>query len=115
VNVSAHWMEVAIPLGPTRPGHGLKRGEHGRVAGLRTASIAMIRVNFFYPCLSDSFFRMDLVRLTQGILTGAVLRRDAAVFGVTTAATPWRVRPSGVAWEGGRLVVSDHPATITGT
>jgi putative Mg2+ transporter-C (MgtC) family protein len=101
---------------------GLDRSEHGKAAGLRTtvlvglaASIAMIQVNLLLPIAgrsSDSFVVMDLMRLPLGILTGvgfigagAILRRDSAVFGVTTAATLWLVTVVGLCLGGGQVAL----------
>ena len=124
------WLDIAMRLGLTVLAGvviGLDRSEHGKVAGLRTtvlvglaASIAMIQVNLLLPTAgrsSDSFVMMDLMRLPLGILTGvgfigggAILRRDAAIFGVTTAATLWLVTVVGLCLGGGQIALG-----LTGT
>ena len=117
------WMDMAVRLGLTALAGlviGLDRSERGKAAGLRTtvlvglaASIAMIQVNLLLPTAgrsSDSFVMMDLMRLPLGILTGvgfigggAILRRDAAIFGVTTAATLWLITVVGLCFGGGQI------------
>jgi putative Mg2+ transporter-C (MgtC) family protein len=119
------WIDVAVRLGLTVLAGlviGTDRSEHGKVAGLRTtvlvglaASIAMIQVNLLLPIAgrsSDSYVTMDLMRLPLGILTGVgfigggtILRRDSAVFGVTTAATLWLVTVVGLCLGGGQIAL----------
>lgn len=101
---------------------GLNREEHGRPAGLRTmllvglaACLSMIQVNLLLPIAGkapDSFIVMDLMRLPLGILSGmgfigagAVLRKENAVTGVTTAATLWFVTVLGLCFGGGQLLL----------
>jgi putative Mg2+ transporter-C (MgtC) family protein len=101
---------------------GLDRGEHGRPAGLRTtllvslaAAVAMIQTNLLLATAgrtADSFVNLDLMRLPLGILTGlgfigggAILRRDAFVLGVTTAATLWFVTVIGLCFGGGQITL----------
>ena len=99
---------------------GLNRGESGHAAGLRTttlvclaASVSMIQVNLLLPLAGkavNSFVVMDLMRLPLGILSGmgfigagAILRKEDAVIGVTTAATLWFVTVIGLCLGGGQL------------
>ncbi len=119
------WYEIALRLTLTVAAgaiFGLNRGEHGRAAGLRTtmlvclaASVSMLQVNLLLATAarpSDSFVKLDLMRLPLGILTGmgfigggAILRRGEAVLGVTTAATLWFVTVLGLCFGGGQHVL----------
>jgi putative Mg2+ transporter-C (MgtC) family protein len=97
---------------------GLDRGSRGRTAGLRTTMLvclaaagAMIEANLMLAVdgkTNSSFTMMDALRFPLGILTGigfigagAILRRDNAVKGVTTAATMWLVTVIGLVIGGG--------------
>lgn len=108
---------------------GYDRGEHGKVAGLRTtlltclaASVAMIQVNLLLPMAGkapDSFVTNDLMRFPLGILTGvgfigagAILRRDNLVVGVTTAATLWLVTVIGLCMGGGQIGLGSAATAI---
>lgn len=99
---------------------GFDREARGHAAGLRTtilvalaACVAMIQTNLLLPIAgkgSDSFVTMDLMRLPLGILTGvgfigggAILKKGAAISGVTTAATLWIVTVIGLCFGGGQL------------
>lgn len=101
---------------------GLNRGERGNAAGLRTvilvclaACVAMLEVNALLPLAGkapSSFVVMDLMRLPLGILSGmgfigagAILRRESAVVGVTTAATLWLMTVVGLCFGGGQLAL----------
>ncbi|MGH7073549.1 MAG: MgtC/SapB family protein [Stellaceae bacterium] len=117
------WSDLALRLGLTVLAGlviGYDRGEQGKVAGMRTtllvclaASVAMIQVNLLLPMAGKpphSFVTNDLMRLPLGILTGvgfigggAILRRDNAVSGVTTAATLWLVTVIGLCFGGGQI------------
>lgn len=99
---------------------GLNRDEHGHPAGIRTtmlvclaATFAMLQANLLLPLagkLPSSFIVMDLMRLPLGILSGigfigagVIIKRDAHVNGVTTAATIWFVTVLGLLFGGGNL------------
>ncbi|HEX4231586.1 MAG TPA: MgtC/SapB family protein [Bryobacteraceae bacterium] len=99
---------------------GLNRDEHGHPAGTRTtmlvclaATLAMLQVNLLLPIAGkppSSFVVMDLMRLPLGILSGigfigagVIVKRDANVSGVTTAATLWLVTVLGLLFGGGNL------------
>jgi putative Mg2+ transporter-C (MgtC) family protein len=99
---------------------GLNRDEHGHPAGIRTtmlvciaATLAMLQVNLLLPIAgksSSSFVVMDLMRLPLGILSGigfigagVIIKRDADVSGVTTAATIWFVTVLGLLFGGGNV------------
>jgi putative Mg2+ transporter-C (MgtC) family protein len=117
------WSEIAMRLLCTVAAGfliGLDRGEHGRPAGLRTtilvalaASLAMLQANLLMATAgkpADSFVVLDLMRLPLGILSGmgfigagAIIRRDNAVLGVTTAATLWFVTVLGLCFGGGQI------------
>jgi putative Mg2+ transporter-C (MgtC) family protein len=119
------WTDLVIRLACTLIAGaliGYNRGEHGKVAGLRTtilvclaASVAMLQVNYLLSLSgrsTDSFVMNDLMRLPLGILTGvgfigggAILRRREIVVGVTTAATLWYVTVVGLCFGGGQLVL----------
>jgi putative Mg2+ transporter-C (MgtC) family protein len=119
------WTDLAIRLACTLIAGaliGYNRGEHGKVAGLRTtilvclaASVAMLQVNYLLSLSgrsTDSFVMNDLMRLPLGILTGvgfigggAILRRREIIIGVTTAATLWYVTVVGLCFGGGQLVL----------
>jgi putative Mg2+ transporter-C (MgtC) family protein len=121
--IHLEWSEIAIRLLCTVAAGfliGLDRGEHGRPAGLRTtilvalaASLAMLQANLLMATAgkpADSFVVLDLMRLPLGILSGmgfigagAIIRRDNAVLGVTTAATLWFVTVLGLCFGGGQI------------
>jgi putative Mg2+ transporter-C (MgtC) family protein len=99
---------------------GLNRDEHGHPAGVRTtmlvclaATLSMLQVNLLLPIAgkaSSSFVVMDLMRLPLGILSGigfigagVIIKRDANISGVTTAATIWVVTVLGLLFGGGNL------------
>jgi putative Mg2+ transporter-C (MgtC) family protein len=125
VPIDLGWTEIGLRLFLTALAGaliGINRGEHGRPAGLRTtllvslaAGISMIQVNLLLPIRgkgSDSFVVMDLMRLPLGILSGmgfigagAILRKENAVTGVTTAATLWFVTILGLCFGGGQLAL----------
>jgi putative Mg2+ transporter-C (MgtC) family protein len=101
---------------------GFNREARGHAAGLRTtilvtlaASIAMIQANILLSLggkQPDSFAVMDLMRLPLGILTGvgfigggAILKRNGAVSGVTTAATLWIATTIGLCFGGGQIAL----------
>jgi putative Mg2+ transporter-C (MgtC) family protein len=101
---------------------GFDRGSRGRTAGLRTTMLvclaaagAMIEANLMLAVdgkTNSSFTMMDALRFPLGILTGigfigagAILRRDDAVKGVTTAATMWLVTVIGLVIGGGYFVL----------
>lgn len=121
--IHLEWSEIAIRLLCTIAAGfliGLDRGEHGRPAGLRTtilvalaASLAMLQANLLMATAgksADSFVVLDVMRLPLGILSGmgfigagAIIRRDNAVLGVTTAATLWFVTVLGLCFGGGQI------------
>ncbi len=123
--IEIHWSEIALRLCLTLLAGGiigLNRGEHGHPAGLRTtllvalaACVSMIEVNLLLSMRGktpDSFAVMDLMRLPLGILSGmgfigagAILRKDSAIRGVTTAATLWFVTVMGLCFGGGQLAL----------
>jgi putative Mg2+ transporter-C (MgtC) family protein len=109
---------------------GYNRGEHGKIAGLRTtllvclaAAVAMLQMNYLLALAGrprDSFVMNDLMRLPLGILTGvgfigagAILRRRNLVIGVTTAATLWYVTVIGLCF-GGNQILLGWAATAVG-
>ena len=77
------------------------------------ATLAMLQVNLLLPIAGkspSSFVVMDLMRLPLGILSGigfigagVIIKRDADVSGVTTAATIWLVTVLGLLFGGGNL------------
>jgi hypothetical protein len=88
-------MNIAGPLGLTRPGHGLERGDHGRAASLRTASIAMTQANLLLPTTgrsSDSVVTMDL--MPPAWLSGEELFYGEMRPRTGSAATLWLVTSS---------------------
>jgi putative Mg2+ transporter-C (MgtC) family protein len=129
------WQTAALRLALTIAAGafiGVNRGERGHAAGLRTtilvcvaASIAMLQVNLLLPLAGhaeDSFVKLDLMRLPQGILAGigfigagAILRRDNAIVGVTTAATMWAMTVIGLCFGGGQLALGGVGTAIVGT
>lgn len=99
---------------------GLNHDEHGNPAGIRTtmlvclaAALAMLQVNLLLPIAgksASSFVVMDLKRLPLGILSGigfigagVIIKRDADISGVTTAATIWLVTVLGLLFGGGNI------------
>jgi putative Mg2+ transporter-C (MgtC) family protein len=99
---------------------GLNRDEHGHPAGIRTtmlvclaATLAMLQVNLLLPVAGkapSSFVVMDLMRLPLGILSGigfigagVIIKRNANISGVTTAATIWFVTVLGLLFGAGNL------------
>jgi putative Mg2+ transporter-C (MgtC) family protein len=131
--VMLHWGDIALRLALTLVAGvliGYNRSEHGKVAGMSTtvlvclaASVTMIQVNLLLPMAGrtpDSFVMNDLMRFPLGILTGvgfigagAILRRDAIVVGVTTAATLWLVTVIGLCLGSGLLALG-MAATLLG-
>ena len=83
----------------------------------------MLQVNLLLPMSGrppDSVVMNDLMRLPLGILTGkgfigsgAILRRDDMVVGVTTAATLWLATVIALCLGGGQLALS-VAATLLG-
>jgi len=120
--VTLQWSEIALRLILSAIAGSLigwNRSEHGRPAGLRTtllvcmaASISMIQANLLMDTAgkaTDSFIKLDPMRLPLGILTGvgfigagAILRRENRVLGLTTAATLWFVTVMGLCFGGGQ-------------
>jgi putative Mg2+ transporter-C (MgtC) family protein len=101
---------------------GVNRSERGRAAGFRTtilvcltASASMILGNLLLATTglpTDTFVRMDIMRLPLGILTGmgfigagAILHRGNAVTGVTTAATLWFTTLMGFCFGAGQFLL----------
>jgi putative Mg2+ transporter-C (MgtC) family protein len=99
---------------------GLNRSGHGHEAGLRTtllvcvaAALAMLQANWILAAMQGSWnsvFRLDLMRLPLGILSGmgfigagAIIRRGELVRGLTTAATLWIVTVIGLCLGGGQI------------
>ena len=117
------WEQIALRLALACVASfiiGLNRDEHGHPAGIRTtmlvclaATLAMLQVNLLLPVAgksASSFVVMDLMRLPLGILSGigfigagVIIKRDANVSGVTTAATIWLVTVLGLLFGGGNL------------
>lgn len=117
------WHDLALRLALTLVAGaiiGIERGEHGKVAGLRTtvlvclaASVAMIQTNLLLTThgkLPGFFATFDVMRLPLGILTGvgfigagAIIRRHDLLVGVTTAATLWFVTVIGLCFGGGQI------------
>ncbi|MFZ0589940.1 MAG: MgtC/SapB family protein [Bryobacteraceae bacterium] len=117
------WEQIAVRLALACIASfiiGLNRDEHGHPAGIRTtmlvclaATLAMLQVNLLLPVAGkspSSFVVMDLMRLPLGILSGigfigagVIIKRDANVSGVTTAATIWLVTVLGLLFGGGNL------------
>lgn len=128
-----HWQEIALRLALTVIAGGLlgmERSKSGHAAGLRTtllvtlaASIAMIQMNLLLPTNGkphDSYAVMDLMRLPLGILTGvgfigagAIVRKNEAVLGITTAATMWFATVVGLCIGGGQKILG-VTATVIG-
>jgi putative Mg2+ transporter-C (MgtC) family protein len=111
---------------------GLNRDEHGHPAGIRTtmlvclaATLAMLQVNLLLPVAGkspSSFVVMDLMRLPLGILSGigfigagVIIKRDADVSGVTTAATIWLVTVLGLLFGAGNLYLGSAGSLIAFT
>ncbi|HEY3838677.1 MAG TPA: MgtC/SapB family protein [Bryobacteraceae bacterium] len=123
--LSPEWSDLLLRLLCTLAAGaliGFDRGEHGRAAGLRTtllvslaACLAMIQTNLLLNSTGkapNSFVVMDVMRLPLGILSGmgfigagAIVRRDSAVLGVTTAATLWFATVLGLCFGGGQYGV----------
>lgn len=123
--LSLSWSEIAIRLTLTLVAGaviGANRGERGHPAGLRTtilvclaASVAMILADLLLGTSgrpADSFVRLDLMRLPQGILSGmgfigagAIVRKGTLIHGVTTAATLWLVTVIGLCFGSGQLAL----------
>ena len=99
---------------------GLDRSGHGHEAGLRTtllvcvaAALAMLQASWILATMQGSWnsvFRLDLMRLPLGILSGmgfigagAIIRRGELVRGLTTAATLWIVTVIGLCLGGGQI------------
>lgn len=117
------WEQIAIRLALACIASfviGLNRDEHGHPAGIRTtmlvclaATLAMLQVNLLLPVAGkspSSFVVMDLMRLPLGILSGigfigagVIIKQNADVTGVTTAATIWLVTVLGLLFGGGNL------------
>ena len=118
-----HWPAIALRLILTILAGaiiGFNRGERGRPAGMRTtilvavsAALAMILCNILLSTngmTSDSFVKIDPMRLPLGILSGigfigggTILRRESLVVGVTTAATLWFVTLIGLCFGAGEI------------
>jgi putative Mg2+ transporter-C (MgtC) family protein len=127
------WLDVVVRLACAFIAGtiiGYNRGEHGKIAGLRTtllvclaAAVAMLQMNYLLSLAGrprDSFVMNDLMRLPLGILTGvgfigagAILRRRNLVIGVTTAATLWYVTVIGLCF-GGNQILLGWAATAVG-
>lgn len=123
--ISIAWQQIALRLLCSIVAGaliGFNRDEKGRPAGMRTtvlvcmaAAIAMIQANLLMPTTGkspDSFVVLDLMRLPLGILSGmgfigagAILRKDEAVIGVTTAAALWISTVLGLCFGGGQIVL----------
>lgn len=99
---------------------GWNREEGGRPAGLRTtvlvslaAAITMVQVNLLFSLhLTEQTFRLDLMRLPLGVLSGmgfigggAILKRGDIVEGVTTAATLWFTTIIGLSFGAGQIAL----------
>jgi putative Mg2+ transporter-C (MgtC) family protein len=117
------WDDIALRLGlAVLAGavFGLNRSGHGHEAGLRTtllvcvaAALAMLQANWILVATQGSWnsvFRLDVMRLPLGILSGigfigagAIIRRGDAVRGLTTAATLWIVTVIGLCFGGGQI------------
>lgn len=117
------WQEILLRLVLTVVAGaliGFNREKYARSAGLRTmmlvtlaASVSMIQVNLLLGMSGktpSSFAVMDLMRLPLGILSGmgfigagAILRKETAVTGVTTAATLWFSTVIGLCLGGGQI------------
>jgi putative Mg2+ transporter-C (MgtC) family protein len=117
------WGDIALRLGlAVLAGavFGLNRSGHGHEAGLRTtllvcvaAALAMLQANSILVATQGSWnsvFRLDVMRLPLGILSGigfigagAIIRRGDVVRGLTTAATLWIVTVIGLCFGGGQL------------
>ena len=117
------WDDIALRLGlavVVGAVFGLNRSGHGHEAGLRTtllvcvaATLAMLQANSILVATQGSWnsvFRLDLMRLPLGILSGmgfigagAIIRRGELVRGLTTAATLWIVTVIGLCFGGGQI------------
>lgn len=117
------WQQIALRLllaGLSSLLIGFNRDEHGRPAGMRTtmlvclaATLAMVESNLLLSMTgkaSNSFIQLDAMRLPLGILTGigfigagAIIRKENAVSGVTTAATLWYTTVLGIVYGSGKL------------
>lgn len=120
------WEQIAIRLALACVASfviGLNRDEHGHPAGIRTtmlvclaAALAMLQVNLLLPLAGkspSSFVVMDLMRLPLGILSGigfigagVIIKQNANVSGVTTAASIWLVTVLGLLFGGGNLYLA---------
>lgn len=132
--IEVHWPGIAVRLISAFAASaliGLNRSERGHAAGLRTsilvclaAYIAMIQVSLLLPLAGrspNSFVMNDLMRLPLGILSGmgfigagAIVRRDALVAGVTTAATLWFLTVIGLCFGGGQVKLGWVGAALAG-
>lgn len=109
-------LVVAVILGGLI---GLEREIHRKPAGLRTnILICMGAATFMLIAEKMTSDPSSIARLTAGIVTGvgfigggAVLRDQANIYGVTTAATIWVVTSIGIAC-GMRLYAISIAATI---
>ena len=106
----------------------MERSRTGHAAGLRTTllvtlAISMIQMNLLIPTNgkpNNSYAVMDLMRLPLRILTGvgfigtgATVRKDELVLGLTTAATLWFATVVGLCMGGGQ-VIPGSASTIIG-
>jgi len=127
------WEDIAIRLALTIVAGaliGFNREAHGHAAGLRTtmlvcltASIAMILANELLGVAgktTESFVRMDVMRLPLGVLTGVgfigggvIFRRTTLVTGVTTAATLWVVTVIGLCFGAGEIGLGAAATILT--
>jgi len=117
------WDDIALRLALALVAgavFGLNRSGHGHEAGLRTtllvcvaAAVAMLEANLILVATQGSWnsvFRLDVMRLPLGILSGigfigagAIVRRGDVVRGLTTAATLWIVTVIGLCFGGGQI------------
>jgi putative Mg2+ transporter-C (MgtC) family protein len=82
----------------------------------------MIQMNLLLPTNGkphDSYAVMDLMRLPLGILTGvgfigtgAIVRKNELVLGITTAATMWFATVVGLCLGGGQLILGSVSTVI---
>lgn len=123
--VTLTWEQIALRLALAAIASfliGYNRDERGKRLGIRTtmlvclaATLAMVEANQLIDTRGkppDSFVQLDMMRLPLGILSGigfigagAILRKDALVRGVTTAATIWYVTVLGLVFGGGLIVL----------
>jgi putative Mg2+ transporter-C (MgtC) family protein len=117
------WQEIGIRLSLAALFSfiiGLNRDERGHPAGVRTtmlvclaATLAQVQANLLLATAGktpSSFSVLDLERLPLGILSGigfigagVIMKHDAKISGVTTAATIWFVTVLGLLFGGGQL------------